>query len=229
MRRRRAFTLVEMLAVVTIMLILLGVAYGVFTGLAQQTGPEAALITIQAAVNNARDYAASHGVYTRIVFRGKQPRTGEPLESSTMTLQYLPPGESRREDNFVDIPGRQTVRLPRGIFVCLGFPTSLTMPPTVADPTQITQEQIKAWEKYEADLLEDVGRFALSGGKLKSEHEEFYIEFGPAGYPPAHPITKSHLATEEGGVTVVRISANRVVGYAFYPLNTNAGTRLIFE
>jgi prepilin-type N-terminal cleavage/methylation domain-containing protein len=230
MRRYKAFTLVEMLAVVSIMLILLGVTYGIFSALAEQSGPDAVLVTVQAAVHNARDYAAGRGVHTRLVFRFKsEGGSGDMLESSTMMLQYIPPGEPLQPGSFEDVPGRQPMALPPGLYICKGFPTGMPAPPSVASGTNITQADVERWKKYEQDLLDEVARFAMSGTDLKNEHDEFYIEFEPSGYPPASPISSRTRIVEEGGLTIVRVAGKQVLGYAFFPFNPNTGTRLVFD
>jgi len=223
MRRQDAFTLVEMLAVASIMLILLGVSYGIFASLTQQSGPESVLVTLQAAIHNARDYAAANGVSTRVLFRCEDHK-GDPLESSIMVLQHLPP----EADDFEDIPGRQPIPLPHGLYVCNGFPSgSPPSRPSVASDGDVSDTQARQWEKYEQDLLAWVGRAFLSGVKLKSNQDKFCIEFGPAGYPPAEPQSSEDIVDQ--GLTVIQVAGERVLGYAFYTMNPNTGTRLVFE
>jgi len=240
MRSIRAFTLVEMLAVVSIMLILLGVSYGILTSLAQQTGPDAVLVTVQAAIHNARDYAAGRGVPARIEFRFTDPVSDAPMPSSTMRLQYW----SDEFKDWTDVPGREPFALPQGLYVCKGFPTSLPQSPTSVpdDPTKLTDEQVRQWQKHEQDVLDAVTQHALktSSPELKDEHDQFYIVYGPEGYPitPQDGARLTNLklqpgdlvgATGSAGLTLVRVSGTRVSAYAFYLWNQNAGTRLIFE
>jgi len=217
MHRYRAFTLVEMLAVVSIMLVLLGVTYGIFTTLAQQQGPDSVLVTLQAAMHNARDYAASEGVSTRLVFRKtEEGNTSNQLESTRLILQYIPKGESE----FEDVPGWQEAALPRGLFVIHGYPSGA--PPSGAmDADDVDENDIEQYQKKQQQFL----------GKLKQKFDEstqrkFAIEFGPAGYPPADPVTSDMDCAS--GLIVVRLAGNNVVGYAFLPFNPNTGTRLIF-
>jgi len=243
MRSIRAFTLVEMLAVVSIMLILLGVSYGILTSLAQQTGPDAMLVTVQAAVHNARDYAAGRGVPARIEFRFTDPSSGssDQMPSSTMRLQYW----SDEFRGWTDVPGREPIALPQGMYVCKGFPNALPpLPGSVPDdPTKLTDEQVQTWQAYEQDVLDAVRDYALkSEGSpdLDDEHDQFYIVYGPEGYPltpqdatrlAALNLQSGELvgATGNAGLTLVRVSGSRVSAYAFYLWNQNAGTRLIFE
>ena len=221
MRRMKAFTLVEMLAVVSVMLILLAATFGIFSALAEQMGPETVMATVQAAIHNARDYAASTGYPTRIEFRCLDSRDN-PLESTTMTLQHLPPDETR----FVDIPGRRPVDLPAAMFVLNGIPRSMPSERTVTTG-DITDRDVATWRRHERDCLDAVTRYAMTGTKLKSQHNKFYVEFGPGGYRPADPQTSGTLV--DYAVTIVRVTGQRVLGYALYPMNPNTGTRLVFE
>ncbi len=145
-------------------------------------------------------------------------RRDNPLESTTMTLQHLPPDESR----FVDIPGRRTVSLPRAMYVLNGIPTNMPREPTVTTG-DVSDRDVATWRRYERDLLDAVTRYAMAGTKLN----EFYIEFGPGGYRPADPRTSGTLV--EYGVTIVRVTGQRVLGFKLYPMNPNTGTRLVFE
>lgn len=244
MRSPRAFTLVEMLAVVSIMLVLLGVSYGILNSLAQQTGPDAVLVTVQAMVNNARDYAAGRGVPTRVEFRVTEPGTNDQMPSTAMILQYYTE-EFSSTGEWVDVPGRDPVPLPQGLYVCKGFPSTLPQltlrVPDEAD--DLTDYQIQQWQSYEQDVLDAVKTHALGAGtsaELKDEHDEFYIVYGPEGYPVAASMltTLNMQATEvvggtgtsgAPGLTIVRVSGTKVSAYTFYVWNQNAGTRLIFQ
>jgi len=222
MRRTKAFTLVEMLAVVSIMLILLAATFGIFGALAEQTGPDTVMATVQAMIHNARDYAATTGYPTRIEFRSVD-RRDNPLESGTMMLQHLPPDEN----SFRDIPGGRPVELPRGMFVLNGIPSGIPQAPTVGTG-DVSDRDVAEWRRYESNVYDKyLTPFALSGTDIKSAHQEFYVEFGPGGYRPANPQTSGTLV--EFGMTIVRVTGRRVVNYAFYRMNPNTGTRLVFE
>jgi len=242
MRSRRGFTLIEMLAVVSIMLILLGVSYGVLSSLAQQTGPDAVLVTVQAAIHNARDYAAGYGVPTRIEFRFTDPNTDDPMPSSTIRLQCW----SDRFNDWIDMPGREPIALPQGIFVCKGFPNSLPQTTLrVGSVTNLTEQQVQQWQLHEQEVLDEVAEYALRTGssELRDVHDEFYIVYGPEGYPvPSSRLSTPYQmnasdvvggggagASGAAGLTLVRVSGTRVSTYAFYLWNQNAGTRMVFE
>lgn len=230
MRSKNAFTLVEMLAVVGIMLVLMSVAFGVFSLFAERSSPEAAAAIIQAVLNNARDYAASNGVRTGIFFYAYEPDRANPfqaqstqLESTIIRMMRWPADR----DGFEDIPGRIPVRLPERVYILKNLPTrGPGAAPPVKDPKSMTPEDMVKWRQYEQDILAAIQQHeALSGGDVDSE--VFYLEFGPAGYPPATP--RNPRKVIQNGLTIVKLAGPRVTAYAFYPLNTNTGTRLIFE
>ena len=68
MRTRKAFTLIEMLAVIGIMLVLMVATFGAFSLFAERMGPGEAQATLQGYLNGARAYAAANGVKTRVEF-----------------------------------------------------------------------------------------------------------------------------------------------------------------
>lgn len=225
MRSRNAFTLVEMLAVISIMLVLMTVTFGVFRTFAERTGPDAALARIQAVLNGARSYAATSGRDTRIMFRCKD-NGGEMLEGSTLTLQEYYYYEDNNTWDWRDVPGSRPVAFHDRVYVCNGLPESL--PSVPAHKTDPTPQDIVKWRQYEQQVLGKVGQYAISDDNLKDEHDEFCIEFCPAGFPPARPRTDD-MPVVENGLTVVKVARGRVTAYAFYAINTNTGTRLIFE
>jgi len=229
MRSRNAFTLVEMLAVISIMLVLMTVTFGVFRTFAERTGPEAALARIQAVLNGARSYAATSGRDTRIMFRSRsRANPSEMLEGSTLTFQEYYCDEDGNA-GWRDVPGSRPVAFHDRVYVCNGLPNVGGMAPaSVADKTNPTPQDIVRWRDYEQRVLGKVQQYAMSGEKLDTKHDEFCIEFCPAGFPPARPRTDD-MPVVESGLTVVKVARKRVTAYAFYAINTNTGTRLIFE
>ena len=223
MKMRRGFTLIELLAVIGIMLVLMVAAFGVFNLFAKQSGPEAALSTVQAMLNAARDYAASGGVDAQVVFTADPAR---PLDGTTMRLEYKPIGAAA----FVPVPARRPILLRDEVYVLKGMPSlsGITVPAPAADPRNPTEAELQAWKTYEKSLLDALTTFAFqSDGKLKPEHREFYVVFDPAGYMKGDPAEPTK--TVQVVMTVIQASGNRVVQYAFYPINANTGTRLVFE
>jgi len=225
--------LVEMLAVISIMLVLMTVTFGVFRTFAERTGPEAALARIQAVLNGARDYAATSGRDTRIKFRCEDDRS-KMLEGSTLTLQEYYCDQDGNAWQWRDVPGTRPVAFHDRVYVCNGLPDNL---PNVggkapANRTNPTPQDIVWWRDYEQQVLGRVQQYAMSGDKLKPDHDEFCIEFCPAGFPPARPRSLSppdDMPVVEDGLTIVKVARGRVTAYAFYAINTNTGTRLIFE
>ena len=231
MRSRNAFTLVEMLAVISIMLVLMTVTFGVFRTFAEQTGPDAALARIQAVLNGARSYAATSGRDTRIMFKSRsKANPGEMLEGSTLTLQEYYYYEANNTWDWRGIPGSRPVAFHDRVYVCNGLPPDVggMAPASVANRTNPTPQDIVRWRDYEQRVLGEVGKWAMSGDKLDTKHDEFYIEFCPAGFPPVRPRT-DNMPVVENGLTIVKVARRRVTAYAFYAINTNTGTRLIFE
>jgi hypothetical protein len=222
------------------MLILLGVSYGILSTLAQQSGPDAVLVTVQAVIHNARDYAAGRGVPTRVEFRFTEPNSNDQLPSTSMRLQYW----SDEFNDWLDVPGREPIALPQGLYVCKGFPNTMPqLPRPPSDPRNVTQAQAQQWMTYQEDVLDAVAGHALKSGgtaELDNQHDEFYIVYGPAGYPiPNARLNTMKMQSTEvvggtgagkaAGLTLIRISGTRVSDYTFYVWNQNAGTRLIFQ
>lgn len=231
MRRQAAFTLVEMLAVIAIMLILMTAAFGMFSMFSEQIGPESVLATIQAVINGARDYAATNGVSTRLLFETTDENNAqELLDGTRITMQRW----STTDNVWEGIPGRRSVDLHGGMYVLREIPTisgvAGNMP--LSSRTAPTADDIKKWQDFERAVRDKVKAHGLDGGKLKSrsEHNGFVIEFSPAGYPPAPG--REHTTREpivEDGLTIIRSIGEDVKGYAFYPINTNTGARHVFE
>lgn len=230
MRRQAAFTLVEMLAVIAIMLILMTASFGMFSLFSEQIGPESVLATVQALMNGARDYAATNGVSARLLFETTEANSSSTLLDGTrITMQRW----SRADTRWESIPGRRSMDLHGNMFVLKEIPTVSNLAtnlPHNTNRTNPTPEDIEKWKEFERAVRDKVQEHGLSGGKPKSEHNGFVIEFGPSGYPPVpgRGHTKSEPIVEDG-LTIIRVVGEEVKGYAFYPINTNTGTRLVFE
>jgi prepilin-type N-terminal cleavage/methylation domain-containing protein len=224
-RSSKGFTLAEMLAVIGIMLVLVVATFGVFGLFAQRLGPDSALATLQAMLNGARDYAATNGVLTRISFTAT---AAKPEDGTTMTLQYKDPGGT----DWKAVRGRSPVSLKDRMFVCRDMPTSLPTPPsTASDPRVVSEADVNAWKDHESKMLTALTNFAYPSGLLATTHTEFYAVFDPAGYlripnsDPKCPAANCVLY----GLTIVQVGGTRVVAYAFYPINSNTGTRVVFD
>jgi len=228
MRSRNAFTLVEMLAVIGIMLVLMTVTFGMFRLFAERTGPDAAMARIQAFLNGARSHAAATGRDTRVEFKSRDTRN-DMMEGSTLTLQEYYYNASSTTWDWRNVPGSRSLGFRDRTYVCRGLPNvgSVT-PPAQVDPRDPRPEDVASWRQYEQQVLRKVESHVLSGNELKTEHDEFYIEFCPAGFPPARPRTRDADIVRDG-LTIAQVAARRVTSHAFYALNINTGTRLVFE
>lgn len=232
MRSRKAFTLIEMLAVISIMLILMTVTFGMFRLFAERTGPDAVMSQIQAIIHSARDYATSNGQVAGVFFYAYEPdvsnpflaQAGRPLEGTLIRIL-------RWENNaFVEIPGYRPISLGNQTYVVREMPDVSSLMsglPTLnrdnPDPSAAVQ-----WRQYEQKVMEEVSRHVFSGGSsTQLDTAVFYIEFGPAGYPPGTP--KQSASMVQNGMTIVKVAGRRVTAYGFYQLNTNTGTRMLFE
>ena len=227
-RSSKGFTLAEMLAVIGIMLVLVVATFGVFGLFAQRMGPGSAMATIQAMLNGARDYAATNGVLTRVQFSAD---ASKPEDGTTMTLQYKDPAASGATA-WKAVRGRTAVSLKDRMFACRDMPTSLPTPPAAAsNPRQVQEADVNLWKQYEKKMLEALTNFAYPGGQLGSNHTEFYAIFDPAGYLRITQDEASKCILY--GLTVVQVvgyqPTARVVAYAFYPINSNTGTRVVFD
>ena len=228
MPRQTAFTLVEMLAVVAIMLILMVATFGMFNLFAERVGPESTAATLQALMSGARDYAASNSVYTRVVFRCTD--SAGTADGSILTIEYLPPGSTSWASGKQEIRGRSPLALHNQMYVMKEIPSlSVTVPAVPSDPKTLTPDQIKAWRDYDKGILDAVTAHALSGGTLKTT--VFYMEFDPAGYTRTQSIDASVPVANlvQDGLTIVKVVGVRVTAYKLYPLNMNTGTLLVFE
>ena len=237
MQFHRGFTLTEMLAVIGIMLVLMVATFGMFSVFAERMGPEAAVSTIQAMLNGARDYAASNGDIIRAARVKFTADTAKPMDGTTMTLQYLP-----RDGTilWLDVYTRKPISLRNQVFVCFDLPAALG---DVAAPTAFdaSEENIVLWQTFQKNLLDKIGLWALSSGTLKTQNCEFYAVFDPTGYLIVDDEVLKTLGSASSGsmtvsvnairngFTVIQLAAGKVTGYATYPMNPNTGTRLIFE
>ena len=238
MRSRKAFTLIEMLAVISIMLILMTVTFGMFRLFAERTGPDAVMSQIQAVIHSARDYAVSSGEVAGVFFYSYEPDTNNPFQTVQSTprqplegtlIKILrwnasPPG------CFEEIPGYRPISLGNQTYVIREMPDVSNLMSGLQDLDRDNPNPADAvrWRQYEQKVMEEVSRHVFSGGAgTPLDTAVFYIEFGPAGYPPGTP--KRAANTVQNGMTIVKVAGRRVTAYGFYQLNTNTGTRIFFE
>jgi type II secretory pathway pseudopilin PulG len=199
MRPRRAFTLAELLAVIGIMMILLATSIGVLVEVSKQMGPEASMAAVQSMCNAARDFAVNQRVKTRIKF--ERP-TATP-NRTVMSLEYLPLGKTTWTISDIKaVPTMTEVPLGQTLLVLNGIPTGLPTDPTASD--------------YRAKMLGALRTFG------SGQTAPFYFYFNELG--------SIETADIQSILTIVDVAADgQVVEYAFFPLNVNTGTRLVFE
>jgi prepilin-type N-terminal cleavage/methylation domain-containing protein len=237
MNRARGFTLVELLAVIAIMLVLMAATFGAFSVFAERAGPDAILSTIQSYINTARDYASSSGLTTRVFFSAD---TNRPMDGTTIKVRYLPVGVTGTQDSdWVDVAGMKPMTLQEGVYVLKDIRGALPTPTLSASTSVVgyipTVTDIQNGRNDEQKLRDFLKTYAYgaSGNTLQQMHQGFFIEVDPSGYLSLNPLSTSGNTgintSVTNGVIVVKMVAGNVTGYAFYPLNANTGTRLVFE
>ena len=230
MRTRKAFTLIEMLAVIGIMLVLMVATFGAFSLFAERMGPGEAQATLQGYLNGARAYAAANGVQTRVEFsvnivKNDKGGTGPSMQDGTVvTIKYLPPEiTSDTASDWRGIPGTNRLTLGNGIFVIKGIPQMPPRPALIAG-----QVDIAGWRKYEKDARAEVTTAVRNKMAAMTPTNLPYIQFDPAGY------LVDEGSTVVPGLTIVKVvggdwSTAQVSQYRFFLLNAFSGTRLVFD
>jgi prepilin-type N-terminal cleavage/methylation domain-containing protein len=236
MRTRKAFTLIEMLAVIGIMLVLMVATFGAFTLFAERMGPGEAQATLQGYLNGARAYAAANGVQTRVEFsvsivKDDKGTTGPSMQDGTvLTIKYLPPEiTSDTPSDWKEIPGTNRVTMGNGIFVIKGIPLT---PQSSAFKKTLTEGNIQGWRSYE-DMARKEVNTAVSQAMGGTSPPPTYIQFDPAGYLVESSTVPQGMAPVPG-LTIVKLvggdwSHAKISQYRFFLLNAFSGTRLVFD
>lgn len=230
-RMRRGFTLTEMLAVIGIGMVLMAGTIGALYALAGHIGPDNGAATLQAMLNATKAYAASHGVEARLVVESSMDN----LENgSRLYVQYKEPDDAGW-GNPVVAPVNE-VNLGKNMVVLRDLPSGMPSLPSAAPPKDRapTAAEIDQWRDYRNDLMQALARHGFSdvsngiigqGGDVRADQDEFYVYFEPEGYLKRDPPADG----AEQVLLIVQIGGRRVKEYAFYPLNPNTGSRMLFE
>jgi prepilin-type N-terminal cleavage/methylation domain-containing protein len=237
MRTRKAFTLIEMLAVIGIMLVLMVATFGAFSLFAERMGPGEAQATLQGYLNGARAYAAANGVQTRVEFgvnivKNDKGGTGPSMEDGTVvTIKYLPPEIiSSSPSDWKEIPGTNRVALGNGIFVIKGLPP---MSQSASLKKTLKEGDIQGWRSYEAKARDEVNTAVSQAMGGTPPTPPPFIQFDPAGYLVESSTVPQGMAAVPG-LTIVKLvgggwSTAKVSQYRFFLLNAFSGTRLVFD
>jgi prepilin-type N-terminal cleavage/methylation domain-containing protein len=234
----KAFTLIELLAVIGIMLILMTGVFGVLGLLAQEAGPEAAVSTLQAMLNSARDYAASEGVDAQVVF---SVDTAKGADGTTMALQYHETDPAKGVGWYY-VRGRKPFVFHGRIYICQGMPSGFPAPKD-KNGNSLVLGDIDGWKWYGQTILTgpwpsssdaDTASRGMSGFALNADGSLKDAKPGPLNFnvtisPTGYMNTDVASTTTVVGFTIIQVGGTRVIGYVFYPLNPNTGTRLLFE
>ncbi|KPK97917.1 MAG: hypothetical protein AMK75_07160 [Planctomycetes bacterium SM23_65] len=224
-RALRGFTLTELLAVLTIALVLIAGSIGVWVVLAESIGPGQATVVVQAMLVGARDFAVTNSVMTRVVF------VNDLANVDTGTMMYLEYDEMPATNGFQKkrVPGRSPEYAGRQLFVLKGAPNLPPAPSVAADERNPDASVVEKWQEYRDDVSGELAKFATGGtGYLGNSFSlgEFYVTFDETGTLAAdvNPENPSVL-------TIIQAPGpgRRVGEYQFYILNSNTGTRLVFE
>jgi prepilin-type N-terminal cleavage/methylation domain-containing protein len=238
MRTRKAFTLIEMLAVIGIMLVLMVATFGAFSLFAERMGPGEAQATLQGYLNGARAYAAANGVQTRVEFsvsivKDDKGTTGPSMQDGTVvTIKYLPPEitSDNSSDYWKEIPGTNRVTLGNGIFVIKGIPP---MPQSSGFKKTLKEGDVPGWRSYEDMARKEVNTAVSQAMGSTPPPTPPYIQFDPAGYLVESSTVPSGMAAVPG-LTIVKLvggnwSTAKISQYRFFLLNAYSGTRLVFD
>jgi prepilin-type N-terminal cleavage/methylation domain-containing protein len=223
----KAFTLIEMLAVIGIMLVLMVVAFGALSLFSSRLGPDEAVASIQGILNGARSYGAANVVSTRVEFSlNIDPSEMKPImqDGTVVTIKYLPPGSnSQSPGDWREIPGMSRFTMGNGIFVIKGIPVTTG----VVVPNSVGSDKSVQWRDYEKQLLKKVNDTVLP---LRINSPWPYIEFDPIGYLVENiPSSTQNGMADVQGLTVVQVVGTQVTQYKFFLLNSYSGTRIVFD
>ena len=205
------FTLTEMLAVLGIILIIGTVSVSAFMGLSQQQGPERGAAVLQSAIVGARSHAVETLRKTRLVISSVWTQEG----SSVLTMQEFARNPQTGQQAWISVRG-SPVELPIGVYAL-----NVDFPAVPAD----------ARDKNEAICSALTDSVLSVGGSdrpnFKEDKRQCFVQFTPEGTLDWDSFGDEEAVASQ--LVLVRLGGDRIASYSSYVLNSNTGTRLVFE
>ncbi len=251
MRAKRAFTLTELLAVLGIMLVMVLGAVGVLVGLAGQMGPGRAVNSLQSMVYAARETAATRLTDAKLVFRVNDDTQDTIREGSYVAIWYRNP----ESDEYEPLPYIEPVNLGTNLYVIrLGADDMSNMPelhdiecndcgtefdfPTGGDAGSLTCTGCGSTNlnyKHREQQLHEWLTAHVTGGtppRVLASHTDFELTVHAGGHIDVvvdNEQSPDYASAVPVVLVIVQFSGGQVRGHAYYPMNLNTGTRLVFE
>jgi len=206
------FTLTELLAVLAIMLVVVSISFATLLVLSEQQGPESGAAVLQAATVGARDRAVTGLCKTRLVIHSTWQQSGG---SSTVEIQDFVQNPQTGKDEW-KASSRPKTNLPEGIYAF-----NVTIPYLANTESEY---MATCTALTEAVWVKGTG---TTEPHFKDEVAECFIQFGPDGTVDWQSFGESGAISL--GPVLVRIAGDRVAAWSYYLINSNTGTRLVFE
>ena len=235
-RRNRSsapgFTLTEMLAVLAIMLIAVSISFATLLVLAEQQGPESGSAVLQAATVSARALAVSSFHKTRLVIRSDWELGG----SSVIELhEYAQknPWEGQNNYEWMKAPvafelnpetGQHERKAP---YPARLLPAGVYAFKSVGATTLVTDE-----DSYKATCASLSAALWVPGSGSESPHfaegtNECFVQFTPEGTVDWDSFGDEKAVNSQ--IILLTIAGGQVKDWSAYVINSNTGTRLVFE
>lgn len=206
------FTLTELLAVLGIILILGTVTVSVFMSLSKQEGPERGAAVLQAAIVGARSHAVETLRKTRLVINS----VWTPEGSSILTMQEFARNPETGQIGWISVR-TPPVELSKGTYAFnVDFPS---VPPNTQDANiAIGTALTKAlWVEGTPE----------NPPHFKEEKQGCFIQFTPEGTLDWNSFDDDKAVDLQ--LVLVAMGGDRVSSWSHYVINSNTGTRLVFE
>jgi len=205
------FTLTEMLAVLGIILIIGTVTVSAFMSLGQQQGPERGAAVLQSAIVGARSLAVETHHKTRLAISSVWTQDG----SSVLTMQEFARNPQTGQQEWISAQ-RSPVELPVGVYAL-----NVDFPAVPSDALDMNDAICSA-------LTDSVMSTGGSGGpNFKMDKRQCFVQFTPEGTLDWGSFSDPQAVDSQ--LVLVRLGGDRIAAYSSYVLNTNTGTRLVFE